>query len=640
MFLCFREGEKLFGFIYQWLHEEEFDVVQDFKDTKTGIKKSLDTTKVSTKFIQFCYDRDATVVYHPIDRKDETEKGKPWNGHQHFHVIYSSKAEPTQDRKFIDLKKTYVEMSAERTDLPTIKIKFPKGMGRYLSKPPRELVRPGGGNLMWEFNKFIDPYIEEAPGNRIRMQPKKKVPVEHEEARDITPPRDEPPAAAAGCDPNSPSYVYSTTKGMEQLDYLMWNIKRTGALSIGELLGAMSKTKNQKKWINLFTSPQFNVLAKKAFELERAMSAEKSWPDLIKENAGKYTEEGDKFYDTETSLRIFKHWCSHQNIAQDKFVTELWEVLTGQRPKINSFVLEGPPNAGKSYILRTLRHISHAFGEIHAGDTNAFQFSNCINVNLIYIDEPRISPEIAEQMKLVLEGCPTKVKVKNREDEMLRKTPVIMTSNSPVWKWCTNEKKAFQARMIYYNLKKPCEWLKQCTKNLNPNIWTELFKEKIVEEQSNKSVLDMLDFLDLGKTPQTGMNMEGLENAPKGKKRMLPRDSPHPCKKVLFGGKVLPVHPNDCEGCQKGWGSQRDHACANYGVPADAFDDEMEIESSQNPTTNVGSDEEEEEAEIPTTSVGPTPVEDYCEVVSDIEPDCQVVIPKKKTLKLKKKDLP
>ncbi len=275
---------------------------------------------------------------------------------------------------------------------------------------------------MYEFNKQIDPYIEEQPGNRVRMVRKPA-----EMVKERTPERQITPAAAEGHSPDSPGYVYSTTKGMEQLDYLMWNIKRTGALSIGELLGAMSKTKNQKKWINLFTSPQFNVLAKKAFELERAMSAEKSWPQLIDENAGTYVEDGEKFYDTETSMRIFKHWCSFQSINLDQFVTELWEVLTGQRPKINASVMEGPPNAGKSYILRTLRYISHAFGEIHAGDSNAFQFSNCINVNLIYIDEPRISPEIAEQMKLVLEGCPTKVKVKNREDEILRKPPVIRT---------------------------------------------------------------------------------------------------------------------------------------------------------------------------------------------------------------------
>ncbi len=137
--------------------------------------------------------------------------------------------------------------------------------------------------------------------------------------------------------------------------------------------------------------------------------------------------------------------------------------------------------------------------------------------------------------------------------------------------------------MVHYKLGTPCAWLKQCTKNLNPNIWTELFKEKIVEETSNKSVLEMLDFLDQ-KTPGPSMPRKGLENAPRGKKRPAPKERDESVKKVLF--------EETCEGCEKGWGGQHAHSCCNYGDLGDEFDEEM-VAEVEIPTTSVGQKEKD-----------------------------------------------
>ena len=544
--MFFSGGEKLYAFIYQWLNEEEFDLANCFSDTRTGISSKVTKGTISANFVQWCYDRDATVIYHPADDQDPKEEGKPWNGYNHFHVIWASKAQPTQDRKFVALKQLYQEMANSRADLPTIAIKFPAAMAKYLSQPPRSVERWGGGELMHKFNILVDPYILPKAGNFKRKE--SAPPAPESTAPPATPvPTGDPPVVT----PTSPTYIHNTTKGMEQLEYLMWNIKRTGALSIGELISAMAKVHNQSKWLCLYTAPHFTVLAKKAFELVKAVSASKCWQELLDDYEG--SPKGDKrFYDLDTSLDIFNNWIHHHSLDKEKFLTELYDVLTQRRSKINSFVLQGPSNAGKSYILRTLRYISVAYGEIHAGDNNAFQFQNCINTNLIYIDEPRISPEIAEQMKLVLEGCPTKVKVKCKDDEILNRTPVIMTSNSNVWRWCAGEERAFKNRMFLYRLTQPCDWLKKCQKALNPFMWVALFNEKLLNYADDGDLKDTLELLNAKRLKTTPSNPppKTTPAAPKPKNALKRR------LEVQFEEESS-TSKKPCEGCDKDLPSQR-----------------------------------------------------------------------------------
>lgn len=394
---------------------------------------------------------------------------------------------------------------------------------------------------MWMFNCLVDMEVEEKAANRRRVAVHKTPETE------IVTPQKNQDAAAAHDDIGSPHAAEATTKSMEQIDYLMWNITRTGALSVGELIGAMSKVRNKNKWMHVYTAPYFGTLVRKAFELTRAIAAEKPWIELLKEFEP--LSEDHRFYNIPTSMRIFEQWIKHHNIDRDKFLADTFAVLTQKKPKINCIVLEGVSNAGKSYIMRGLKYISHSYGEIHAGDTNAFQFSNCINTNIIYIDEPRISPEIAEQMKLVMEGCPTKVKVKNRDDEILKRTPIVMTTNSPVWKWCGTERQAMKNRMFHYKLIKAADWLKYCTKSLNPGIWKDLFHGMMTKEENDEDVLEMLEALE-------------------GGQRFNP-----PVKRKL-------VMEPECEGCEKDLPSQNDHECVNEGVdePDIVMDSEEDTE--------------------------------------------------------------
>ncbi len=189
------------------------------------------------------------------------------------------------------------------------------------------------------------------------------------------------------------------------------------------------------------------------------------------------------------SIKVFDHWCKHQNINKDDFIDKLWSVLAKEDPKINTFCIVGQPNAGKSKMLRSLQPIAKYYGEIHTSDGSAFNFMNSINTACIFMEEPRITPEVVEQTKLIFEGQRTQVKVKNRDDEWLERTPVIITSNSQITRWCPQETKAINARMHQF-FAKTAPFLKHYKRDMNPAIGSNFSHTKLTNTLHNITMTD------------------------------------------------------------------------------------------------------------------------------------------------------
>jgi len=99
------------------------------------------------------------------------------------------------------------------------------------------------------------------------------------------------------------------------------------------------------------------------------------------------------------------------------------------------------------------------FGEVRAGDSNIFMWQDCLDTALLFIDEIMVTDKIVEQCKLIFEGAETYVHVKMKGDALLPRTPVLITCNSPIWKWCMQEKEALKVRM-FIRYCKTMPWLK------------------------------------------------------------------------------------------------------------------------------------------------------------------------------------
>lgn len=84
-----------------------------------------------------------------------------------------------------------------------------------------------------------------------------------------------------------------------------------------------------------------------------------------------------------------------------------------------------------------------------------FSFANLVNSGCALWEEPFISPELADTAKLVLEGRDdVDVAIKHKGSVRLNKrVPIIITTNTPLHKYCSSDKDAFNERciMLYCN---------------------------------------------------------------------------------------------------------------------------------------------------------------------------------------------
>nr|QKE54990.1 MAG: nonstructural protein [Parvoviridae sp.] len=147
-------------------------------------------------------------------------------------------------------------------------------------------------------------------------------------------------------------------------------------------------------------------------------------------------------------------FLAYQNVSILEFRKTFRDWILQRDPKKNTIVLHGVSNSGKSAFIKGLKQI-FKYGEIVNGST--FMFDNCVNKQLLVWEEPLVGSDSAEKVKQVLEGAETKINIKNVSAQTLRRTPVIITTNSPLWRHCSQEQSAFQNRMTIFSFNKPAE---------------------------------------------------------------------------------------------------------------------------------------------------------------------------------------
>lgn len=133
----------------------------------------------------------------------------------------------------------------------------------------------------------------------------------------------------------------------------------------------------------------------------------------------------------------------------DDAFTEIF--LTGNTKK-NCLVIEGPSNTGKSCFVRELQNYLNVGNVLNSA---TFTFSHCVDRDLILWEEPLITGDLAETCKLVFEGMPTTVPIKHKEPRTLARTPVIVTTNKPIWHYTSVNKDAFLNRIHLFVFDRP-----------------------------------------------------------------------------------------------------------------------------------------------------------------------------------------
>lgn len=134
----------------------------------------------------------------------------------------------------------------------------------------------------------------------------------------------------------------------------------------------------------------------------------------------------------------------HQGISPSLFDQTFHAWLTKSDTKKNTLMLQGPSNTGKSAFIAGLKQ-NVPWGEIV--NTSNFQYEGLIDCVVGIWEEPLCSSEQAEKAKQVLEGMQTLIPVKYKKPFLLPRTPILITSNHPLWRYCIQEEVMFRNRM-------------------------------------------------------------------------------------------------------------------------------------------------------------------------------------------------
>nr|QTZ83163.1 MAG: nonstructural protein [Turdus naumanni Ichthamaparvovirus] len=170
----------------------------------------------------------------------------------------------------------------------------------------------------------------------------------------------------------------------------------------------------------------------------------KSKPEAIK---AKMEEQSTPNYENRHNV---DYVLCQQGIDPTQFGLDFIEWLWCSNSKKNTFVLQGPPNTGKSSFIRPLLELLR-WGQILQADR--FMFQNCLRKEIILWEEPLISKDFADKCKLLFEGSTQMVEVKNHAPQRLERTPIFITTNKPIWMYANSDRVAFEARTYTYHFK-------------------------------------------------------------------------------------------------------------------------------------------------------------------------------------------
>lgn len=140
------------------------------------------------------------------------------------------------------------------------------------------------------------------------------------------------------------------------------------------------------------------------------------------------------------------------------FVSSLKMVLMEEHPKINTFMLWGASNSGKSMIAHFIVR-PFLYGSMkNQGSLGDYFYASALNKSVILFEEPFVTPPIVEDLKSLLAGASFHVGRKYTDMQLMNRTPVILTSNhyalgrgfvSPV------DEQAIRNRCVVFNLGPP-----------------------------------------------------------------------------------------------------------------------------------------------------------------------------------------
>lgn len=157
-------------------------------------------------------------------------------------------------------------------------------------------------------------------------------------------------------------------------------------------------------------------------------------------------------------------WLDFQDIHNELFYECMEKWLFGTT-KQNVLYFIGPANTGKSHIARLIWScfLSH---KIILPD-GIYSFANLVNAGAGLWEEPLVTPDQVDMVKLIFEGEPSaEVSIKHQPSAKLgKRIPMIVTTNKELSTYCSNEHQFLEARLFRFSCRHNVTMEKFCKGN-------------------------------------------------------------------------------------------------------------------------------------------------------------------------------
>lgn len=176
--------------------------------------------------------------------------------------------------------------------------------------------------------------------------------------------------------------------------------------------------------------------------------------DIIdKENFEEYTIKEKIAFNS--SLKWINYWMNENKIDILNILAWMCIIRDKTLQKINGLVIQGPTNAGKSLLIRTLTDILMPKTIPRENDNSQFKLDELVLAVAVRFEEPLITPNNVGTWKLLLEGEKVTTDIKNKDKEEIVRIPIFITTENSVTKFVeSREAEQVHQRIKIIHLKK------------------------------------------------------------------------------------------------------------------------------------------------------------------------------------------
>lgn len=230
---------------------------------------------------------------------------------------------------------------------------------------------------------------------------------------------------------------------------------------------------------DLSVHKDFERIASKIIDAKKIQSIKSNWEDIMTLVPETHFPAHEYLTREESSYWFFEI-LKFNSISPLDFIQNVYDVMNRRKPKKNAVFLKGEPNAGKSLIANSIGRSAVFYSSCQSFNGNSsFEFAGMLFQRCALVNECKLTDKTVETMKCIAEGLPVQIDVKFKGQQLLRRTPLVITGNQELFFYTTKRnvnEKAFNARCHVYDLKSMNQ-LANCSQDLHPLMWLDILKE-------------------------------------------------------------------------------------------------------------------------------------------------------------------